>query len=264
MLQLCPMLKSLELSGDIKPEGLLNRGAPICNIYLPTLRNLSVKSSHSTFPCLIRRIVALNLEKLDLRLQMMQADDVQFHSWVSLNPTLKRILSQDNNESGPRPLSLRNKFDSFTWMITYTIEDWRNRFTLQVESADVDWGINLVRTLDDIGPEFTVVASLEFAMELVPYSFNVISLTIDRRGDPRAFLRLLADPIEGVFPYPVLRELCLTPWFFWSDDTMEPQSIRGEVDLLLQTLWRRRGPPANPPIARELFDLVGKSLCQNS
>jgi hypothetical protein len=260
MLEVCPTLESFELSGDLESEARLDESTPIRYIYLSSLRKFSVNFSQPSFPSLIRRIVALNLEKLNIRFQMMDNTDVQFHAWASTNPTLKTILSQDDNGWEARALSLHYTSNSYTKVNTYTIEDWRDRFTLQVKSTVAGWGIKLAQTLDEMDFELNVSAPLAFAIKFVPYPLKITSLTIKQHGDPRNFLRLVANPAEGVVPYPVLRELYLTPSILWAYDLMYKKRIEDEVELLLRTLWERRGSPANPHILLDVFNSEGVSF----
>ncbi len=111
-----------------------------------------------------------------------------------------------------------------------------------------------------MGPELTVSAPLEFAIELAPHPLNIISLTIEGSGDPTGFLRLLTEPIEGFrLPYPVLQELHLALSIPGIYEIRPKKRIEAEVKLRLRTLWECRGTPANSFIVLDVFNSKGVS-----
>ena len=269
MLEVCPVLESLELSGGLKEEDPLDEEVPIPYIYLPELRKFSVDAFHPTLPSLVRRIVALNLEKLNMRLQLTNADDAQLYAWASFNPTLKTILLRDyDQEVGG--FSVRYVSDCHTRTQTYVFEQWKDRFSLEITSRVLGWGMKFVHTLDEMGAKFTISASLPFAFHLITYPLNISSLTIEGVGKPYHFLSALATPVEGTspnpmlegtFPYPMLRELRLPPLNSWtSNEPGEKEKAETEIEPHLRRLWECRGPLGKAPIALDVFNFKGKSV----
>lgn len=259
ILEACPTLETFGLTGDIEPEVPLDEDTPVRYLHLPNLRRFSVKASHPTLPSLIRRIVALNLEHLKIRLRITHPDDRQLNYWASFNPTLKAILSQDDNGLKAKALSVRSTSTSFANIDIYTIEDGTDRFTLEVRSTAYGRGLKLLQTLDAMGPELTVSGPMGLALDLVPYPLNITSLTIEPDVDPRALLCYLASPFEGVNRYPVLRELHLAFSIPKAFGAQYKNRIEREVQRYLRKLWERRGTPANSPIVLDVFNSQGES-----
>jgi hypothetical protein len=254
ILQVCPELESLKLSGRLCEEQQLVDDP----IHLPTLRNLSITAVNQTLPPILSRIVALNLEELSIQRPIRNCSMLRLHSWACLNPTLQRILFPDEHESGTTARSRRYPLD---YLMRYNVEHWRDRFIREFTSIIFDRSaVCLVRSSEKMGGRFTVSASLAFAIHFLPYPLDITSLHIDAVTDPCSFLQALSTPVRGAFPYPVLKELHL-PSIAWGGKEFEQKPLlKGDVVSLLRKLWESRGPLANQPFVLDLFNSKGRSV----